>query len=402
MWLIINKRPWLDTNPIVNVSLQAAYGLAEAGERVEFVAAGRTTDWQADLTRYYGLVPHPNLAVRVIPRFRVGRASGSFPLYLYPLWKLRPWRQGGAVQVFSRDSAMLPFMVLLKKLYGARIVLEVHHAYANVARLAAAGHRLSQEERKSSFLERNFLKYVDLLVCITAPQAELYREIFPDLPVAVLPLAARLRPSLPPTEKFARRTLVYIGRLAETKGLQTMLRAMALVQDTITLLIIGGYQRSQAEVQKEIDHLGLKVRVRQLGALPPAELYRVCAREASAGLLPLEDFFYNRNLTSPAKLGDYLSHGLPVIASRLPTTEALLSEREAIFFSPGDAVGLATAIRELFANRERYLAMVAAAAERAREWNWQRRATQLVNWAEGGLDSPAPMAARSKAPIKRV
>jgi glycosyltransferase involved in cell wall biosynthesis len=381
MWLIVNKRPWLTNRAIVNIGLQSANGLAEAGERVEFVVSGRTQDWKTDMRQHYGLEPHPNLAVRVIPRFRLGSLSSSFPLFLHPFIgsTLQPSARE-PLYILSRDSGMLPYMVLLKSWKGARISLEVHHAYANIDRLKAAGFRLSPEGKKNYLLERLFCNYLDLLVCITAPQADLYREVFPKLRQVVLPLGTRPQPSLSPEEKFKKRTLVYIGAFSMGRGLETVLQALTKVDPDITLLIIGRTnQKANERVNREIDHLGLNRRVRFLGSMPPAELYRICATEASTGVLPLIDTFYNRNLTSPAKLCDYQSFGLPVLASRLPTTEALLSEgQDAFFFRPGEVQGLTTAINQIFSDKERFVQMVHEAEQRGRERSWTSRAHKLI------------------------
>ncbi|MBW1917454.1 MAG: glycosyltransferase [Deltaproteobacteria bacterium] len=385
MWLIINKRPWLTNRAMVNISLQSAYGLAEAGERVEFVVAGQTQDWRADMRQHYGLEPHPRLTVRVIDRFCLGRVSSSLPIFLYPFIRSRSRRFAREpMNILSRDSGMLPYMVFLKFWGRARIFLEVHHAYANLPRLRAAGLRLSLEEKKNYLLERLFCKYLDMLVCITAPQAQLYQEVFSNLPKTVLPLGTRPRPSLSAAEKFKKRTLVYIGTFSMGKGIKTLLQALTGVDPGITLLIIGGSSRTaNATVSQEIDSLGLTGRVRFMGSLPPAELYRICATQASVGVLPLKDTFYTRNLTSPAKLGDYQSFGLPVLASRLPTTELLLSEGEdAFFFQPDDVQSLTQAIKRIFADEERFVQMVRAAEAHGRERSWTWRAEQLINLSQ--------------------
>jgi hypothetical protein len=62
------------------------------------------------------------------------------------------------------------------------------------------------------------------------------------------------------------------------------------------------------------------------------------ATEASAGLIPLEDDYYNRNLTCPAKGLDYLAHGLPTIASDLPSTRSLFGSSGAARYGGGPVV----------------------------------------------------------------
>jgi glycosyltransferase involved in cell wall biosynthesis len=111
----------------------------------------------------------------------------------------------------------------------------------------------------------------------------------------------------------------------------------------------------------------------------------LCETEASIGVLPLEDNFYSRALTSPAKLGDYQGNGLPVIASRLPTTEYLLNENEdSLFYTPGDVQGLARAITSLFSDKERFIRLAKGSAQSASLRSWKDRSHRLIEFAKSG------------------
>jgi len=386
MWLIINKRPWLKNGPVVTVGLLSANGLAEAGEIVEFVTDGHSPDWRADLPVHYGLAPHPNLTIKLIPRLQFGNISSSLSLYLYPFIRLARERYSrGSITIFTRDSSFLPFLVLLKFLFGAKIFLEVHHAYANPRPFLAEGFVLTAQEKKNSVMERRLCRYLNGLICITPPQAELYREVFPDLPLIVLPLGVRVHPSLPPEEKFLKRTLVYVGEMTKRKGLETLLRAMSLVDPSIRLLLIGWKEKYRTWLEHQLKDLGITGAVKLIGSVPPAEVARLCETEASIGVLPLEDNFYSRALTSPAKLGDYQGNGLPVIASRLPTTEYLLNENEdSLFYTPGDVQGLARAITSLFSDKERFIRLAKGSAQSASLRSWKDRSHRLIEFAKSG------------------
>src|SRR5260221_12429264 len=69
--------------------------------------------------------------------------------------------------------------------------------------------------------------------------------------------------------------------------------------------------------------------VETVSSRSPEALAVALATDASAGLIPLEDDYYNRNLTCPAKGLDYLAHGLPHIARDLPSTRCLLGSTHA-------------------------------------------------------------------------
>jgi glycosyltransferase involved in cell wall biosynthesis len=110
------------------------------------------------------------------------------------------------------------------------------------------------------------------------------------------------------------------------------------------------------------------------------------ATEASAGLIPLEDDYYNRNLTCPAKGLDYLAHGLPTIASDLPSTRGLLgSGGAARYVAAGDPTGFAQEAIALLDAAKTYRIATSAALTRAREVSWQSRMIKLVEFVKRTL-----------------
>ena len=98
--------------------------------------------------------------------------------------------------------------------------------------------------------------------------------------------------------------------------------------------------------------------------LPPAKLHEAVGRGAGVMVVPLQDNFYNRNLTCPVKALDALSHGLPSVSSDLPSARAVLGD-SAVYIPPGDAKALGVAILGLFDDPERYATLATIAAQRA-------------------------------------
>ena len=92
----------------------------------------------------------------------------------------------------------------------------------------------------------------------------------------------------------------------------------------------------------------------------------------SVALLPLTDTFYNRYLTAPSKLFDYLAQAVPVIASELPAVRELAGDA-AFYVPPGDRTELTAAMRSLLSDRDRYEELVTMAHRRAGELSWDRR-----------------------------
>lgn len=100
---------------------------------------------------------------------------------------------------------------------------------------------------------------------------------------------------------------------------------------------------------------------------------------SALALVPRRDTAYTR-LALPIKLFDYLSHGLPVIATGPSETSKLVVAAGVGIPVPPDAGRLAEAILSLWARPERLAAMSAAALHLvAQQHNWDARAQQVLS-----------------------
>ncbi len=113
-------------------------------------------------------------------------------------------------------------------------------------------------------------------------------------------------------------------------------------------------------------------------------MQRDLATRASVGIVALHDTFYNARLTCPAKALDYLSHGLPIIASDLPSNRSVIGDG-AIYVPPNDTPALRAALLALLDDPAEYARRSALSFQRAQELAWPERARRIVTWA-GELD----------------
>jgi glycosyltransferase involved in cell wall biosynthesis len=166
--------------------------------------------------------------------------------------------------------------------------------------------------------------------------------------------------------------LAYFGLISRSKGLDTLLDALARLPERFRLLIVGGAatapeDRAFAEgIRQQIAGLGLKLRVTITGHCAEAEVSaHLLAADIAA--LPFADGASFRR----GSLLAALVHGLPVVTTTLATTDqgrkpnpdeptraSLLAPRPSILRTlvdgenvllapPGDAVALASAIERL-------------------------------------------------------
>lgn len=183
--------------------------------------------------------------------------------------------------------------------------------------------------------------------------------------------AARMRLNLPLDAIIA----MYIGRLDGWKGVITLLEASKNLPHNIVLAVIGGEPAQVAELSL------LYPNVRFLGFRPYKEL---ADNMAAANVLVLPNTGTDEistRFTSPLKLFAYMTSGIPVVASDLPSIREVLDEQTAYLVPPDDAVALAEGIRHAVAEDS---TRATNALAHVAEYSWKRRAEHIV--AEYSVD----------------
>jgi glycosyltransferase involved in cell wall biosynthesis len=185
-----------------------------------------------------------------------------------------------------------------------------------------------------------------------------------------------------------RWRLLHVGRIDPRKGLSTVVEALALCPSESTLELLGtGDESHLAELQGLALDLGVADRVR-IGSCPRQELaphYRAADVVVFApvwhepfGLVPLEA----------------MACGTPVVAS--PTggsKEFLVDGVNCIAFPPGEAAGLAAALRRLAHDAKLRRSLVGEGLRTAARFTTEKLARELESWhrlAATGSLAPAP------------
>jgi glycosyltransferase involved in cell wall biosynthesis len=155
---------------------------------------------------------------------------------------------------------------------------------------------------------------------------------------------ARLRK----TPRTDRVRFTFIGYLARHKGIDTLLEALPLLdRERVLLNIVGeGHERSDYEARAQ--QLGVAEMVRFWGKLPHSHIERVL-RETDVFVLPS---IWPEN--QPITITEAMAAHTPVIASRLGGIPELVDDgRTGYLFTAGDAVDLASKMRQLVVDPSR-------------------------------------------------
>ncbi len=154
---------------------------------------------------------------------------------------------------------------------------------------------------------------------------------------------------------------VYVGDLRASRGLRTMVEAVARAPRW-RLDLVGPVRAVDADwLASRVAEPDLDGRVGVHGRMPPARAWAV-ARGADVGLVLLEDTPAFRDAV-PGKLLEYLAAGLAVLATPLPRVAALVDESGAGALVTG-ADGAAARLREWDEHPDR----LAECRRNARAW----------------------------------
>jgi glycosyltransferase involved in cell wall biosynthesis len=176
---------------------------------------------------------------------------------------------------------------------------------------------------------------------------------------------ARVHLGLPLDTKIA----MYIGRLDGWKGVDTLLAASMLLPHGVVLVVVGGEPTQVSKLSRQYPN------VRFLGFRPYRELADTMV---AADVLVLPNTGKDEisvKFTSPLKLFAYMTSGVPMVASDLPSIREVLDEHSAFLVTPDDAPALAFGIQQaLESGSER----AAYALARVADYSWKHRAERIV------------------------
>lgn len=225
----------------------------------------------------------------------------------------------------------------------------------------------------------------DLLLPISGAMAEHYRLMGRTGPIEALPMGYRAaeRASTgptPPAREFVEA--LYVGSLDRVRGLDFLLRALALAlreEPRLRLAFLGSARRPEsiAWLRREAEALGISAAV---SFEAPIAREAVAARMARAdfGVSPVPPTSFYR-LSSPTKLMESLGAGRPAVANDIPDQALVLGESGGGLCVPYQEAAFGAAMAALARDPERRAAMGAkGAAYMARERDYGVLARRLA------------------------
>jgi glycosyltransferase involved in cell wall biosynthesis len=363
--------------------METCHALAVRGHQVTLLVRRDRRHANRDPFNYYGLPPLPALRIRrpTLPRSGFTRRLGYLSHALR--WALGPARPD---LVITRDLGVADLLLRLPVGFRPPIVYESHglapivaserqDVLSNVAG-ASRGKQLRLFTR-----ERRVWSRAEGYVTIT-------RGIASDLAARfggrsrLLVASSGVR--LMPVRRFAppspRETpvLAYAGHLYPGKGVEILLRAVALLP-RVRAVIIGGYpnEADLAKMRGLTRELRLDDRVEFTGQVEPSKVSPLLAA-ADLLILPVTGARSFKQYTSPMKLFEYMALGKPIVASDLPAIGEVLRDGEnAVLVEPDSPERLAGGVRRVLDDRVLAERIAHGAFDGAAQYSWEQRAERL-------------------------
>lgn len=169
------------------------------------------------------------------------------------------------------------------------------------------------------------------------------------------------------------RIICYVGGMTRIRGLKELVQAMEFVNGELHL----AGKISESDLEEELKTLAGWSKVVQRGFLNRQEVGSLLSRSALGVVtfLPAP----NHMLCQPTKLFEYISAGLPVVASDFPLIRQIIEEDECgICVDPSDPQAIAAAINSLLDDPEK-ARRLGENGRRAVEtkYNWQTEERKL-------------------------
>lgn len=283
----------------------------------------------------------------------IGRCSGrALRMILAPLRMWRTARRMRAHVYHFHDPELLGVGLLLR-LGGAHVIYDAHE---DVPRAILSKYWIRPAFRKvvAVVLERfeDFVAaHLSAVVTATPHITQRFRRVQPrSVTISNYPLSEEL--ALPRSNPVHSRTLCYVGGIGLIRGAAEMLRAVELAD--AKLILAGPFESPDTE--KLLRSLPGWRNVDYRGVVNRDEVRRIF-EQSQAGLL----FFHpepNHVEAQPNKMFEYMSAGLPVLASNFPVWRNLLEDNGAgLCADPLDPKDIAAVVTRILDDPESARAM---------------------------------------------
>lgn len=363
---------WPSASPSTTFVTWTCLGFAEQGADFELVTVANTRrEVREVLSTEFGIViPLP---IRLLHAGPLRRMHVAVHLLAFLHFLTAPWDV-----LITRNLGFLPWALLLRQIRGGIVVLESHDFYSDPG---LRGLPEGPTSRRQGRRERRWIPRVNGVITTSEPFRQYYMHCYPRqrFLAAVAGVKANSRPR--PPRLVPGGVVGYVGTFDPVlNDFDLMLEAFGKVPVAGARLLIAGARNAAdlATMRDRVARHGLGARVEVLPWQSPKDLEALKAR-IDVGLAPLAINGRNRGCT-PLKVLEYLSAGIPVVGSDLPSIRDLLKDDSCGLVAANTADAWAAAITRILSDAALADTLSANCLARAEDLSWPRRAGRILEF----------------------
>jgi len=353
-----------------------AEALVKRGDTVDFICLQEATVSERQNYKGVQLFPLPVGRYQGTSTFSYVAKYASF-LFRSGLLVTRLFfeKRYDIIQVHTMPDALV-FASLMPRLFGARVILDVHDLMPELYMCKFASGPNQAVVRMITWIERLSIRFAHKAIAVHDPHLEaLVAHGVPRDKLTVVmnvpdPLLFQRNAEPRSDQKFR---LIYHGTVARRHGLEVALKAVRSVKDLITNLefqIIGRGDDLE-RISRLAEEMDLGECVRFLQPMPTHDLARYLT-QADIGIVPILYDPFTRYML-PLKLMEYVRMQVPCIVSETETIRCYFDDDMVRFFKPGDAHELSTSILDLYRNPHVRSRLAANASRFDQAYNWEQQ-----------------------------
>ncbi len=271
---------------------------------------------------------------------------------------------------------VLVYAAWYPKLTGVRLILDVHDLMPELFSSKFNAESSSCYVAVLKFFEKATATFVDhVIVSNDLWRGTLVSRSVPENKCSVL--VNHVDPEIfyrrPKTRSDGKFIVLFPGSFQWHQGLDIAIKAFVQVTSKVpnAELHLYGNGPMQPSLERLARDLGLSEKVKFLGSVSLEEIANVIAN-SDLGVVPKRaDSFGNEAYST--KIMEFMSQGIPVVASRTKIDSFYYDEKTVHFFTSGDSEALAKAILDVIRDQKLRETLIANGHKYAELNDWSRR-----------------------------
>jgi len=282
-------------------------------------------------------------------------------------------------------NEFLFFLERLNQLSIKKIIFELHNLTFDIP-------NFYYWNFEKQYCYKKYLQFFNLLknnpqraklVTLTKSLVDIIRDKFNyKEDIKIIPDAHNFMGEKPKDVNFNKEKIeiIYIGLTFKNRGVEMAVKTLEFLPDKFHFRFVGGHKQEREGLRKRYYSF---VRQQRLILEEPVPYSKVREKLLGADIAilptPLSEF---ARFTSPLKLFEYMSVGLPIVASNTPTFKEILTKNSALFFEPNNSRDLAEKVEYLAGNQKLAQKIGKNAFENSKKYTYKKRAERIYNLFE--------------------